>query len=105
VTDYLARVVSSLPDAELEKLPFIKLKGEDNVKTKVVEQWTAFLTARSPDDPVFGPWRDLAKLPVEQFSQQASAILAKWDALPAGLKAVTVGGVVSDTASDVVTTS
>ena len=70
VTDYLVRVVSTLPEAELEKLPFIKLKGEDNVKTKVVERWTEFLSAKTADDPVFGPWRDLAKLPVEQFSSK-----------------------------------
>jgi mono/diheme cytochrome c family protein len=86
VTDYLVRVVSTLPETELEKLPFIKLKGDDNVKTKVVERWTEFLSARTPEDPVFGPWRELSKLPVEQFSQQAPAILARWDAVASGLE-------------------
>lgn len=87
VTDYLVHVGSAKADSELDKLPFIKLKSEDDIKPKIVEQWRAYLRDKTAaDDPVFGPWRDLVKLPEDKFVEEVTAVLAKWDAVPAGLE-------------------
>jgi hypothetical protein len=87
VPDYLVHVASSKPADELDKLPFIKLKSEDDIKPKIVEQWRTFLREKTADDdPVFGPWRELVKLSEDKFAEQAAAILAKWDAVSPGLE-------------------
>jgi cytochrome c553 len=87
VADYLVHVASSKPASELDKLPFIKLKSEDDIKPKIVEQWRAYFADKTDSNhPFFGPWRELVKLPEEKFAELAPAVLAKWDAVPSGLE-------------------
>lgn len=84
VGDYLARAALSEPDPLETAIFFLSLAPED-LRPQIVARWRRFLYERvTPDDPVFGPWHDLMKLPEAGFSAKASALLARWSSRSLG---------------------
>jgi hypothetical protein len=85
--DYLARLAAGESDALAAKLPFMSLDPKD-LRRGLIEKWRRYVDERArPDDPVFGIWHDLMKLPGDGFAEKASAVIDRWIALPAGQSA------------------
>jgi hypothetical protein len=84
VGDYLARAALFPPDPLETAIFYLSLAPED-LRPQIVARWRRYLKQRADsDDPVFGPWHDLLKLPDADFPAQASTVLAHWSARPAG---------------------
>jgi hypothetical protein len=87
VGDYLLRAALTEPDP-LETAIFFLSLGPDELRPQIVARWRRYLRQRATaDDPVFGPWHDLMKLPDADFAAEASAVLARWSTRPAGTTA------------------
>ncbi|MFO0867817.1 MAG: PSD1 and planctomycete cytochrome C domain-containing protein [Pirellulales bacterium] len=91
VTDYLARILADQPTVILEKLGFLVGKP-DELRPKLVERWRDFLKQRAqPNDPVLGPWAELAALRPAAggppFAELAAPILTRWQGVPEGTAA------------------
>ena len=55
---------------------FLSYRTED-YRPVVLEKWRKYITARSKEDPVFGPWHQLSGLPKDGFGEQCQELLAK----------------------------
>ena len=93
VGDYLVRVATTKPDPLETAIFFLSLAPED-LRAPITARWRRYLDEHArPDDPTFGPWRDLMQLAepadaagAEAFSKGAAAVLAAWQAKPAGVE-------------------
>lgn len=82
--DYLARIAAGEANSLLSRLPFMSLDPKD-LRPRLVERWRRYLeTHARADDPVWGPWHDLLLVPAERFAEEAHAVLARWQQVPAG---------------------
>jgi len=82
--DYLRHVAIEKPDPLEDAVFYLSLSPED-LRPQITARWRRYLEAHSqPDDPVFGPWHDLMRLPPDRFEADAPAIQAKWSRIPAG---------------------
>jgi hypothetical protein len=85
--DYLVRAATTPPDPLETAIFFLSLAPED-LRPQIVARWRRYLNQRAtPDDPVFGPWRDLMALGEPDLAAEASAIVASWRARPLGTHA------------------
>ena len=51
----------------------------------MIQRWQRYLDEQAkPDHPVLGLWRELIKLPNENFPERAAPILARWQTAAAG---------------------
>jgi hypothetical protein len=50
----------------------------NDVRQLVVNRWVDYLDDAGPNDPVWAPWHALAKLPADQFAEQAAAMIGSW---------------------------
>jgi hypothetical protein len=84
VGDYLVRAATTMPDPLETAIFFLSLAPED-LRPPIVARWRTYLARHTrPDDPVFGPWGDLMRLPDSDFAMQAQAVLRRWQAIPSG---------------------
>lgn len=71
--DYLAYIVNNAPDVAETTIFFLSLTPEQ-LRPQVTRRWRQLLAKRLfPDDPVFGPWHDLAlelKLKPDQWRKR-----------------------------------
>jgi len=76
--DYLVRAATMPPDPLETAIFFLSLAPED-LRPQIVARWRSYLKERArPEDPVFGPWHDLMKLPDRDFAAESSAVIARW---------------------------
>src|SRR5262249_3366197 len=60
--------------------------GPDDLRPQIVSRWRRYLERRAPpEDPVFGPWHDLMRLPASGFAESARAIVARWRSATPGV--------------------
>jgi hypothetical protein len=87
VGDYLLRVATTEPDHAETAIYFLSLAPTD-LRPPMVNKWRRYL-ARSEraEDPVFGPWYELMRLPEEGFSKAADLTLKTWQKTPRGTAA------------------
>jgi len=85
--DYLARVAAGDANTLLAKLPFMSLDPKD-LRPRLLDRWRRHLDEQAkPDHPVLGLWHDLLKVPSDAFADKAVPVLARWQALHAGMAA------------------
>ncbi|MCA9103234.1 MAG: PSD1 domain-containing protein [Planctomycetales bacterium] len=80
VTAYLLYVVENEPEKVLEKDGAALSLGRDEVKPQIAERWRGFIGERSNDDPVFGPWKQLATIDTGDFATAAGQTIANLSA-------------------------
>jgi hypothetical protein len=84
VGDYLLRVATTPPDPLETAIFFLSLAPQD-LRPQIVARWRRYLSRKErADDPVFGPWYELMKLPDMALAREAPAVLKRWLARPAG---------------------
>lgn len=100
--DYLVKVATTKPDPLETAIFFLSLAPED-LRPPIVARWRRFLEQRAnPDDPVFGPWRDLLELTepvpgtegqpadataISSYVASIAAVLERWKTRPDGTQA------------------
>jgi hypothetical protein len=85
VGDYLVHAATTEPDP-LETAIFFLSLAPDQLRPQIVARWRRFLEQNAkPDDPVFGPWHHLMRLPDADFAARSGEVLAAWREEPAGL--------------------
>jgi hypothetical protein len=83
--DYLIRAGTMPPDPLETAIFFMSLAPED-LRPQVVARWRRYLKQRAtPDDPVFGPWRDLMAVPESELAAKAPSIIDGWRSRPPGV--------------------
>ncbi len=93
--DYLVRASTMAPDPLETAVFFLSLAPED-LRPQIVARWRRYLAQRlKADDPVFGPWHDLAALPDPDFAAGASVVLARWAGKRPGTSAGTLNPLVA----------
>lgn len=78
VGGYLREIAKKTPEQDLSAA-FLSYRTDD-LRPWVLNRWREYLAAMPPEDPVFGPWVQLALLGESQFAQQAIAMLARMEA-------------------------
>ncbi|MDZ4859416.1 MAG: PSD1 and planctomycete cytochrome C domain-containing protein [Candidatus Hydrogenedentes bacterium] len=68
IKEYLIAVLEadSLPTEE-----FYEIRQADEMNPTIVRKWQAYLLKRTPEDPIFGPWKSFAQMPPESFGESA----------------------------------
>jgi hypothetical protein len=85
VGDYLVHVATTKPDPLETAIFFLSLAPTD-LRPQIVARWRRLIEQSSkPDDPVFGPWQDLMRLPDADFARQAAPVRDGWRARPPGV--------------------
>lgn len=65
----------------------VSVDGND-LRRRLLERWRGFLEQNAKsENPVFGPWSELVRLPTAEFSTRATPILEKWKAVASGTQA------------------
>jgi hypothetical protein len=86
VGDYLVRVATTRPDPLETAIFFFSLAPED-LRPQIVARWRLLIERRArPEDPVFGPWHDLMRLPEARLSGEADRRRAAWRARKRGVE-------------------
>src|SRR5262249_28332813 len=96
VSDYLVRVATTKPDPLETAIFFLSLAPED-LRPPIVARWRRYLEQHArPDDPVFGPWRDLMKPSDADFATALHGILERWQGCAPGTGAGQVNPLVRE---------
>ncbi len=96
VGDYLVHVATKPPDPLETAIYFLSLAPQD-LRPPIINRWRRYLERHArADDPVFGPWAELMKLPEADFADRAPAVLAAWKARPEGVNQGQVNPLVRD---------
>jgi hypothetical protein len=83
-TDYLLRVATQ-PADPVETAVFYMSLTPGELRPVITGRWRRHVRLNSGvDDPVFGPWGQLAALPPDRFAAESRSTLAAWAARPAG---------------------
>jgi hypothetical protein len=97
VADYLVTAVTTPPDISETAVYFLVLDPQD-LRPPVTARWRRLLERRAvPDDPVFGPWHDLMRLPDADFATAARGVVERWRSHPSGTAPGRVNPLVRDT--------
>lgn len=96
--DYLMKVATTKPDPLETAIFFLSLAPED-LRAPITARWRKYIEQRAqPDDPVFGPWRQLLELPEPApatdgkpvdntaFTAGVAQLLEQWTARPDGVQ-------------------
>lgn len=73
---YLRELVKGTPEQDLSAA-FLSYRTDD-LRPLVLNRWRDYLAKMPTDDPVFGPWLQLATLQGEDFAKQCSSKVAAW---------------------------
>ncbi|HEY8504685.1 MAG TPA: DUF1553 domain-containing protein, partial [Gemmataceae bacterium] len=96
VGDYLVKIATEPPDP-LETAVFFLSLSPDDLRPQILARWRRYLEKHAgPDDPVFGPWNELMKLPAEGFAEAARQVTQRWQSVPAGTERGRVNPLVRD---------
>src|SRR5207247_609372 len=94
--DYLVKVATE-PADPLETAVFFLSLDPDDLRPQITARWRRLLERRAvADDPMFGPWHDLMRLPDADFAAAAEGVVERWRAVPAGTGAGRVNPLVRD---------
>jgi hypothetical protein len=84
VGDYLVKAATEPPDP-LETGVYFLVLDADDLRPPITARWRRLLERRAvADDPVFGPWHDLMRLPDTDFPGSAASVVERWRAVAAG---------------------
>ena len=72
---YLREIAKGTPEQDLTAA-FLSYRTDD-LRPHILEAWRSYLNQQSQNDPVFGPWLQLSKLPSKTFTQDCANLLAK----------------------------
>jgi hypothetical protein len=70
---YLTELAKGTPEQDVSAA-FLSYRTDD-IRPIVLNRWREYLQAIAEDDPVFGPWVRLSKLPQDGFADQCQAIV------------------------------
>jgi hypothetical protein len=74
VGQYLGELAKGVPEQDLSTI-FFSYATED-IRPPVLERWRKYLSEEiSDDEPVFGIWRRLSRLPADGFAEQSAKII------------------------------
>ncbi|MCB9922142.1 MAG: PSD1 domain-containing protein [Planctomycetaceae bacterium] len=73
---YLRELAKGTPEQDLSAA-FLSYRTDD-LRPLVLNRWRDYLAEMPADDPVFGPWLQLAALPEEDFTTRCSALVEAW---------------------------
>jgi hypothetical protein len=73
---YLNELVRGTPEQDLS-VSFLSFRTED-IRPHVLERWRTYLADMQPNDPVFGPWKQLVTSPADTFSTRLAELLEQW---------------------------
>ncbi len=72
---YLQELAKGTPERDTSTF-FLSYRTDD-LRPLVLERWRSYLKTMDQNDPVFGPWHQMAKLKSEDFEKQSKALLQK----------------------------
>lgn len=70
---YLRELARGTPEQDTSTF-FLSYRTED-LRPIVLERWRRYLASLDENDPVFGPWHRLSRLPAEGFAERAIALV------------------------------
>ena len=73
---YLREIVKGTPEQDLSSA-FLSFRTDD-MRPLILERWRNYLRQMPHDEPVFGPWQQLASLPAEKFKLDAPELITGW---------------------------
>ena len=73
---YLREIAKGTPEQDLSA-KFLSFRTDD-MRPHLLNRWRDYLAKMPSDDPVFGPWVQLAALPSEGFPQSCDRCLKAW---------------------------
>lgn len=73
---YLREIAKGTPEQDLSAA-FLSYRTDD-LRPLVVNRWRDYMAKMPKDDPVFGPWVQLAALESDGFKQKCDELLASW---------------------------
>ena len=83
--DYLAQLVSDKKDPLLDKQLAGFSLDPDDLRPRLIIRWGQYLSVHArPEDPIWGPWSQLARLSHQEWAAQAPKLLQQWQARPEG---------------------
>ena len=74
---YLRELAKGTPEQDLSAA-FLSYRTDD-LRPLVLNRWRDYLAELPTDDPVFGPWLQLATLPSDDFATKCAALLKAWN--------------------------
>ncbi|MDG1857070.1 MAG: PSD1 and planctomycete cytochrome C domain-containing protein [Verrucomicrobiota bacterium] len=74
---YLKELARGTPEQDLS-VSFLSFRTED-IRPHVLERWRDYLKQIPPNDPVFGPWKQLASFSNATFPTQRAALMEQWE--------------------------
>lgn len=84
--DYLVRAATTPPDPLETAIFFMSLSPED-LRPQILARWRRYLEQRSrPDDPVFGLWGELIRLPESELADRSAELVERWLSKPRGTR-------------------
>ena len=84
VGDYLLVAATVKPDP-IEDAVFFMSLSPDQLRPQIISRWRRYLAAHShANDPVFGPWGELLRLPDARFAELAGPIVKRWQKVSQG---------------------
>jgi hypothetical protein len=85
--DYLVHVATKPPDPLENVFYFYSLQPEE-LRPTTVAKWRKLLERRAtPDDPIFGPWKELMDLPPAEMTSRAPEVMNRWKSVRPGTDA------------------
>ena len=73
---YFKELAKGLPEQDTSTT-FLSYRTED-IRPVVLERWRTYLAKRKENDPVFGPWKQLAKLDSENYEAACQKLVTQW---------------------------
>lgn len=70
---YLAELAKGTPEQDISAA-FLSYRTDD-IRPLVLNRWRSYLAAMPEDDPVFGPWVRMSKLPMDDFADQCQSMV------------------------------
>ncbi len=74
---YLKELAQGTPEQDLS-VSFLSFRTED-IRPHVLERWRDYLNQIPPNDPVFGPWKQLSRFSKENFPMQRATLMEQWN--------------------------
>lgn len=76
---YLTELVKGTPEQDLSTIDLSY--RTDDIRPLILDRWRNYLRRDvNVDDPVFGPWHRLSKLPAENFATECNKLIGQWRA-------------------------
>ena len=94
--DYLVHIATKPPDPLENVFYFYSLEPQE-LRPTTVANWRKLIERRAtPDDPVFGPWKELMDLPPAEMTSRSAEVMNRWKSVRPGIGAGEVNPLVRD---------